>query len=69
MIYRDFARLAQCYALDEGGELDPYGADLQGNPLGGVVYSNGTSDSTNASGTLTQAHNWNRQFSLLFFKQ
>jgi hypothetical protein len=41
-------------ALDEGGELDPHGADLQGNPLGGVVYSNGISDSTN--GTLTQAH-------------
>ncbi|KAK7045270.1 macrophage activating glycoprotein [Favolaschia claudopus] len=24
---------------DTGGELDPHGADLQGNPLGGVVYS------------------------------
>jgi hypothetical protein len=42
---------------DSGGELDPHGADLQGNPLGGVVYSNGTSDSSN--GALTQALNWN----------
>jgi hypothetical protein len=44
-------------ALDEGGELDPYGADLRSNPLGGVVYSNGISDSTN--GTLAQVHTWN----------
>ncbi|KAF8912037.1 hypothetical protein CPB84DRAFT_1671164 [Gymnopilus junonius] len=42
---------------DEGGELDPHGADLQGNPLGGVVYSNGTADSDGH--TLTQVHNWN----------
>jgi len=42
---------------DGGGELDPHGADLQGNPLGGVVYSTGTSDSKD--GTLTQALNWN----------
>jgi len=44
-------------ATDSGGELDPHGADLQGNPLGGVVYSNGTSDATN--GSLIQAMNWN----------
>jgi len=44
-------------ATDSGGELDPHGADLQGNPLGGVVYSNGTSDSVN--GALTQVSNWN----------
>jgi hypothetical protein len=42
---------------DEGGELDPHGADLQGNPLGGVVFSNGTTDSTN--GVETQVFNWN----------
>jgi hypothetical protein len=42
---------------DEGGELDPHGADLQGNPLGGVVYSNGTADSNGS--TLTQVFNWN----------
>jgi len=28
-------------ALDEGGELDPHGDDEQGNPLGGIVYTNG----------------------------
>ena len=43
---------------DAGGELDPHGADLQGNPLGGVVYSNGTVDSKN--GALTQVLNWNQ---------
>ncbi|KAF8180854.1 hypothetical protein BJ912DRAFT_814656, partial [Pholiota molesta] len=42
---------------DTGGELDPHGADLQGNPLGGVVYSNGTADSDGT--TLTQVFNWN----------
>lgn len=26
---------------DGGGELDPHGADLAGNPLGGLVYSTG----------------------------
>ena len=51
---------------DSGGELDPHGADLQGNPLGGVVYSNSTSDATN--GALTQALNWNLSvLSSLFF--
>ncbi|PPQ92149.1 hypothetical protein CVT25_008774 [Psilocybe cyanescens] len=40
-----------------GGELDPHGADLQGNPLGGVVYSNGTKDSDGHS--LVQVMNWN----------
>lgn len=42
---------------DQGGELDPHGADLQGNPLGGVVFSNGTADSDGT--TLTQVFNWN----------
>ncbi|KAH9483368.1 hypothetical protein JR316_0005474 [Psilocybe cubensis] len=40
-----------------GGELDPHGADLQGNPLGGVVYSNGTADSDGHN--LVQVMNWN----------
>ncbi|KAL4268398.1 macrophage activating glycoprotein [Pleurotus pulmonarius] len=30
---------------DSGGELDPHGADLRGNPLGGLMYSNAWSDS------------------------
>ena len=25
---------------DWGGEMDPHGADLRGNPLGGLVFSN-----------------------------
>jgi hypothetical protein len=27
-------------ANDDGGEMDPHGADEQGNPIGGLVYSN-----------------------------
>jgi len=38
-------------ALDSGGELDPHGDDEQGNPIGGVVYSNGF---TKSSGTFQQ---------------
>jgi len=44
-------------STDQGGELDPHGADLQGNPLGGMVFSNGTTDSDGT--TLTQVYNWN----------
>jgi len=39
-------------ALDEGGELDPHGDDEQGNPLGGLVYSNGLGQ--NAAGFAQQ---------------
>jgi len=42
---------------DSGGELDPHGADLQGNPLGGVVYSNSGRFSSN--GQYSQVLNWN----------
>jgi len=38
-------------AGDSGGELDPHGADGNGNPEGGIVF-------TNATGTLAQAHEW-----------
>ncbi|KAM5541919.1 hypothetical protein V8D89_004229 [Ganoderma adspersum] len=34
-----------------GGELDPHGADGNGNPIGGLVF-------TSAFGTLVQAHEW-----------
>jgi hypothetical protein len=40
---------------DYGGELDPHGADLAGNPLGGLVFS-GALPSTN--GKITQVNNW-----------
>ncbi|KAM5543463.1 hypothetical protein V8D89_002714 [Ganoderma adspersum] len=36
---------------DAGGELDPHGADGNGNPIGGLVF-------TSAFGTLAQAHEW-----------
>ncbi|KAJ7207116.1 manno protein [Mycena pura] len=32
-------KLINIMANDSGGELDPHGADLRGNPLGGLVYS------------------------------
>ncbi|KAK0194127.1 hypothetical protein F5146DRAFT_1034360 [Armillaria mellea] len=40
---------------DFGGELDPHGADLRGNPMGGLVYSFGWSGNNN---TFTQAIEW-----------
>ncbi|KAF7416153.1 hypothetical protein PC9H_002416 [Pleurotus ostreatus] len=36
-------------AGDWGGELDPHGADLRGNPLGGLMYSNGWSNGNSDS--------------------
>lgn len=38
-------------AGDAGGELDPHGADGNGNPIGGLVFSS-------AFGTLMQLHEW-----------
>ncbi|KAG2003663.1 hypothetical protein CC2G_004252 [Coprinopsis cinerea AmutBmut pab1-1] len=32
-------------ADDDGGEMDPHGADLRGNPMGGLVYTNAWSGS------------------------
>ncbi|KAI8452908.1 hypothetical protein BY996DRAFT_8687586 [Phakopsora pachyrhizi] len=44
-------------AGDDGGEADPHGADLRGNPLGGLVYSS----AFNRPGTnsFTQVIEWN----------
>ncbi|GAA5970908.1 hypothetical protein JCM11641_004504 [Rhodosporidiobolus odoratus] len=44
-------------ADDTGGELDPHGADLAGNPLGGLVYSSGLPSGDNK--TEVQAIEWN----------
>ncbi|BGP24382.1 hypothetical protein JCM10295v2_003293 [Rhodotorula toruloides] len=44
-------------ATDTGGELDPHGADLAGNPLGGLVYSNQMPGGNNQ--TELQAIEWN----------
>ncbi|KAF7795645.1 hypothetical protein EIP86_006810 [Pleurotus ostreatoroseus] len=37
---------------DEGGELDPHGADGNGNPIGGLVFTSAF------GGNLQQAHEW-----------
>ncbi|TFK35252.1 hypothetical protein BDQ12DRAFT_668743 [Crucibulum laeve] len=42
-------------AGDSGGEMDPHGADLRGNPLGGLVFSNAFGGDKN---TFTQAIEW-----------
>jgi hypothetical protein len=42
-------------ASDEGGELDPHGADQQGNPLGGIVFTNGYGQSANSFDSAFQA--------------
>ncbi|GAA5906072.1 hypothetical protein JCM6882_003551 [Rhodosporidiobolus microsporus] len=44
-------------ADDTGGELDPHGADLAGNPLGGLVYSNNLPSGDNS--TEAQVIEWN----------
>jgi hypothetical protein len=44
---------------DGGGELDPHGADLAGNPLGGAVYSNNLPSSKDNT-TYIQATSWNK---------
>ncbi|KZP27877.1 hypothetical protein FIBSPDRAFT_730011 [Athelia psychrophila] len=44
-------------ANDTGGELDPHGADLFGNPLGGLVYSTGLPSGDNT--TYKQVSSWN----------
>jgi hypothetical protein len=43
-------------ADDFGGQLDPHGADMQGNPLGALVYSTGLPSGDNK--TYTQAVEW-----------
>lgn len=43
---------------DFGGELDPHGADLRGNPMGGLVYSNAFNASNGDNNTYIQAIEW-----------
>ncbi|TFY68109.1 hypothetical protein EVJ58_g1204 [Rhodofomes roseus] len=45
---------------DDGGELDPHGADGNGNPIGGLVFSN-------ALGQLQQLHEWTNYMSATEF--
>ncbi|TFY53691.1 hypothetical protein EVG20_g10003 [Dentipellis fragilis] len=41
---------------DYGGELDPHGQDLRGNPMSGLMYSTGYSKDNS---TVVQMHEWN----------
>ncbi|KAF7974260.1 hypothetical protein HWV62_13042 [Athelia sp. TMB] len=43
---------------DYGGELDPHGADLRGNPMGGLMYSNGFPSNNGNNGTYQQVIEW-----------
>ncbi|KAI5122273.1 hypothetical protein M0805_002354 [Coniferiporia weirii] len=45
-------------ASDEGGELDPHGDDQQGNPLGGLVYTNGFGMSASDFSSLASSGNF-----------
>ncbi|KAJ6590587.1 hypothetical protein DFH09DRAFT_976011, partial [Mycena vulgaris] len=45
-------------AGDSGGELDPHGADLRGNPLGGLVYSTAWSGSNDSYTQVIEWHNF-----------
>lgn len=45
-------------ANDEGGELDPHGADERGNPLGSLVYSNGFPSNNGNNNTFQQVIEW-----------
>ncbi|KAF8888460.1 hypothetical protein CPB84DRAFT_1786113 [Gymnopilus junonius] len=44
--------LIDMVAGDDGGEMDPHGADNRGNPIGGLVFSNAW------TGTFLQAKEW-----------
>ncbi|KAG5640748.1 hypothetical protein DXG03_007317 [Asterophora parasitica] len=43
---------------DFGGEMDPHGADLRGNPLGGLMYSNAFGTNKNAYTQVIEWHNF-----------
>ncbi|EUC58220.1 mannoprotein [Rhizoctonia solani AG-3 Rhs1AP] len=43
---------------DSGGEMDPHGADLRGNPLGGLVFSNAFPSNGGRNDTFQQVIEW-----------
>ncbi|KAG2141156.1 uncharacterized protein EDB93DRAFT_1089526 [Suillus bovinus] len=45
-------------ANDYGGELDPHGADLRGNPLGGLMYSNAFPSNGGNNNSYQQVIDW-----------
>ncbi|KAJ7136034.1 manno protein [Mycena epipterygia] len=50
--------LINIIAGDSGGELDPHGADLRGNPLGGLVYSTAWSGNNDSYTQVIEWHNF-----------
>jgi hypothetical protein len=51
--------LVNLNAEDYGGELDPHGADLRGNPIGALMYSNAIPTVGANNNTYTQVIDWN----------
>jgi hypothetical protein len=45
-------------ANDNGGELDPHGADRRGNPLGGLVFSNAFASNGGNNNSYQQVVEW-----------
>ncbi|KAG8684336.1 hypothetical protein FRC09_015455 [Ceratobasidium sp. 395] len=54
-IKQDLINLA---AKDDGGEMDPHGADRRGNPLGGLVFSNAFPSNGGNNNTYQQVVEW-----------
>ncbi|KAI0955556.1 hypothetical protein AcV7_006190 [Taiwanofungus camphoratus] len=50
--------LVNLQANDSGGELDPHGADLLGNPIGAMVYSNLYPTGNTNNNSYTQVIEW-----------
>ncbi|OCH86473.1 hypothetical protein OBBRIDRAFT_737958 [Obba rivulosa] len=50
--------LVDMNSQDFGGELDPHGADLRGNPIGGLVYSNAYPTTNTDNTSYTQVNEW-----------
>ena len=51
-------KLINIESADFGGEMDPHGADLRGNPLGGLVYSTAWSGNNNTYQQVLEWHNF-----------
>jgi len=45
-------------STDYGGEMDPHGADLRGNPMGGLLYSNSFGADKNSYTQVIEWHNF-----------
>ncbi|KAB5593321.1 hypothetical protein CTheo_3239 [Ceratobasidium theobromae] len=45
-------------ANDDGGEMDPHGADQRGNPLGGLIFSNAFPSNGGNNNTFQQVVEW-----------